>query len=1017
MSSRTLNHRGGYLTLVSFAVITLLMALTIYWLQRGSTSPEIAPFSPERLKVRDTSKLPFYFEPNDGQTDPSVRFLARLHGSNLFFTPSDVTLSIPLPETTGGSDVSNDKGAPGEQSSLQMKVERTFATLIMQFVDANPSSISGGTKLPGKVNYLLGNDPARWHNDLPIYASITYHALYPGVDLVYTGNSGQLKGTYTVTAGSNPADIRWQYVGARNLLIDSAGNLQIALNMGNQVSDVMPASGDALQLTEHAPIAWQEIGGKRVGVTVQYALHGDNTIGFNVGTYDRSLPLFIDPVLTYSTYLGGNSGESGYGIAADGEGNTYVTGFTQSANFPVANPYQPTWHGDLDGFVTKFSPDGQTLVYSTFLGGNDHDEPAGLAIDGAGNAYIAGQTYSADFPMQNPYQGTLRGNKDAFISKLSASGSMLLYSTYLGGSSSDQAHGIAVDNAGSAYVIGSVPSTDFPTQNAYQPNIAGSYDVFVTKLSPSGQSLIYSTYLGGSTPEAPFQDYGATIAVDSAGSAYVSGFTSTTDFPVVNAFQPTNHGFQDTFITKFSPSGTTLVYSTYLGGSSSENGLSIAVDAIGNAYSAGIARSNDFPVMNAIQPTPAGGGDAYVTKLDPFGSALVYSTYYGGGNGDSAVGIAVDNTGNAYFMGTTSSTDFPLVNPIQAQFGGGNLDAYTAVLNAAGSAVIFSSYLGGSDQETANGAATDGAGNMYVTGSTFSTNFPIQNAYQPTPGGFSEGYVAKIAVVTVLVSPTIATTPSNTHTPPTSTNTPTATGTGTLTVPSSTSTVAATATTTSTPTATTSTGTPTSCTISFTDVPADSTFYIWIRCLACRGIISGYSDGTFKPGNEITRGQIAKMVSNAAGFEEDPGPQIYEDVDLSHTFYAWINRLSMRGHIGGYPCGGEGEPCGVDNRPYFRPFANATRGQLGKIVANAAGVGGSPTGLYYTDVPEDNPFYTWIMRLTNLGVMGGYPCGGEGEPCDDANRPYFRPFANVTRGQASKIVANTFYPGCQIPSR
>ncbi|HKP54745.1 MAG TPA: S-layer homology domain-containing protein, partial [Chloroflexia bacterium] len=209
--------------------------------------------------------------------------------------------------------------------------------------------------------------------------------------------------------------------------------------------------------------------------------------------------------------------------------------------------------------------------------------------------------------------------------------------------------------------------------------------------------------------------------------------------------------------------------------------------------------------------------------------------------------------------------------------------------------------------------------------------------------------------------------------------------------------------------------TATTCTISFTDVPPDHTFYSFVRCLACRGIISGYSDGTFKPGNEITRGQIAKMVSNAAGFSEDPGPQIYEDVDPSNPFYQWINRLSMRGHMGGYNCGlVPEEPCvPPDNRPYFRPFANATRGQLSKIVSNAAGIGGDPTGQIYTDVPEGNPFYVWIMRLTQLGVMGGYPCGGEGEPCDDENRPYFRPFTNVTRGQASKIVANTFYPNCE----
>jgi hypothetical protein len=213
--------------------------------------------------------------------------------------------------------------------------------------------------------------------------------------------------------------------------------------------------------------------------------------------------------------------------------------------------------------------------------------------------------------------------------------------------------------------------------------------------------------------------------------------------------------------------------------------------------------------------------------------------------------------------------------------------------------------------------------------------------------------------------------------------------------------------------------TATACTITFTDVDESNVFYPFIRCLACRGIISGYTDGTFRPGNDITRGQIAKVVSNSAGFSEDPGPQIYEDVPVGSPFYEWINRLSMRGHMGGYLCGlVPEEPCiAPDNRPYFRPNATATRGQLAKIVANAAGLGGTPTGLYYTDVPEDHPFYVWIMRLTNLGVMGGYPCGSEGEPCDDQNRPYFRPFANVTRGQASKIVANTFFPNCQTPQR
>jgi hypothetical protein len=271
-------------------------------------------------------------------------------------------------------------------------------------------------------------------------------------------------------------------------------------------------------------------------------------------------------------------------------------------------------------------------------------------------------------------------------------------------------------------------------------------------------------------------------------------------------------------------------------------------------------------------------------------------------------------------------------------------------------------------------------------------------------------------------TPTTTVVPSSTSTStatviPTLTNTQTSVPTGT-TAASVTSVRTSTSTPISTGTAT-SMASPTSspCPITFSDVDPDNTFYSFIRCLACRGIFSGYNDGTFRPFNDIIRGQIAKVVSNAAGFDEDPGPQIYEDVPPDNTFYQWINRLSLRGHMGGYPCGNvDAEPCiGPDNRPYFRPFSNATRGQLAKIVANAAGLTATPTGQFFTDVQEDHPFYTWIMRLAEAGVMGGYDCGGPGEPCDIENRPYFRPFNNVTRGQASKIVANTFFPNCETP--
>jgi hypothetical protein len=322
-----------------------------------------------------------------------------------------------------------------------------------------------------------------------------------------------------------------------------------------------------------------------------------------------------------------------------------------------------------------------------------------------------------------------------------------------------------------------------------------------------------------------------------------------------------------------------------------------------------------------------------------------------------------------------------------------------------------------------HGVSAVSGSNVWAVGSYYDAQSgdvrPLVEHYTLCPGATPS---ATNTVIQATATAPLPTTSTGTNTP-TALPTQTAGGPSATTAPSNTA-VAPTATSqagtaTSTPEATatslaTAHATGTTCTISFTDVPPDSTFYVNIKCLACRDIISGYDDGTFRPFNDITRGQIAKIVSNAAGYDDDPGAQIYEDVPSSNTFYQWINRLSMRGHMGGYPCGTtDAEPCNPpDERPYFRPFANATRGQLAKIVANAAEVGGTPSGIFYTDVQEDHPFYTWIMRLTELDVMGGYECGGVNEPCDDQGRPYFRPFNNVTRGQASKIVANTFFPNC-----
>jgi hypothetical protein len=389
----------------------------------------------------------------------------------------------------------------------------------------------------------------------------------------------------------------------------------------------------------------------------------------------------------------------------------------------------------------------------------------------------------------------------------------------------------------------------------------------------------------------------------------------------------------------------------------------------------GYTTSTNFPTANALQSMNASGSDGFVAKLNAEGSGFVYSTYLGGNSSDRVDGIVVDGKSNAYVTGYTLSTNFPTANALQDNNAGSN-DVFVTKLNAQGSALVYSTYLGGSGLDEGHKIVVDGIGNAYVTGETQSANFPTANAVQPAYAGEQDGFVVKIADSQAL---------------------PTSTPTATATV----------------------------CSVSFSDQhPGSSTFYSYVRCLACKGVVSGYSDGTFREGNPITRGQIAKMVSNAAGFDEDPGDQIYSDVAPGSPFYDYINRLTNRGIVAGYPCPtrpGGGDECTPENPGLFKPNENATRGQLAKIVSNAAGLNEAVSGQHYADVPangEGSQFYTWIMRLTNMNVMGGYACGTadpRSGPCDGENRPYFRPGNTVTRGQASKIVANTFFPDCDTP--
>jgi hypothetical protein len=687
----------------------------------------------DRALAQSYGKLPLRFEPNYGQTAEPVQFLARGSGYTLFLTNQEAVLSLAARQPEPAARPGTSKA--GAQSAAALSPSRTV--LRMKLVDARPDvSAEGADELPGKSNYFIGSDRANWHTNVRNYSKVRYHHVYPGVDLVYYGNQGRLEYDFVVAPGGDPRQIALSFKGAKRLRID-------------------PATGDLLlkaacgDLRFHKPVVYQPASGspidqnlpadEKTPVHASFRTAGHGRVTFEIAVYDHTKPLVIDPILSYSTYLGGSSNDQGLGIAVDSSGNAYVTGYTLSADFPTQYPYQPSNHGgQYDVFVTKLNATGSALVYSTYLGGSDVDYGYGIAVDSSGNAYVTGYTFSIDLPTQNPLQPSNHGNGDAFVTKLNAAGSALVYSTYLGGSGQDYGRAIAVDASGNAYVTGSTGSTDLPTQNPLQPSNQGTGDAFVTELNAAGSAFVYSTYLGGSG-----QDYGSGIAVDSSSNVYVTGYTSSADFPTQNPLQPSNQGNSDAFVTELSAAGSALVYSTYLGGSGTDYGSAIAVDSLGNAYVTGYASSIDFPTQNPVQASNHGAPDAFVAELNATGSALVYSTYLGGSSPDQGRAIAVDSLGNAYVTGYTNSTDFPTRNPVQASNHGAP-DAFVTELNATGSALVYSTYLGGNNYDGGYGIAVDSLGNAYVTGQVYSTDFPTQKPLQPSNHGSYDAFVAKI---------------------------------------------------------------------------------------------------------------------------------------------------------------------------------------------------------------------------------------------------------------------------------
>jgi hypothetical protein len=637
------------------------------------------------LAAASGQTLPMFFIANQGQAPGDVGFMAKGAGLTADFLRGEIRLR-----------------AHG-------------ARVRMRFEGANSAvRLEGDKPLPGRANFLTGGlaeGGRQWHRSVLLFGAVRYRELYPGIDMIYGGNGCQLKSEFVVAPGADPARIHIRYEGAGPPSIQPDGALSIPLA--------------TRRLGEGRPYIYQERNGVSETVAGRYALAGDGAVGFALGPYDTALPLIIDPVMSFSmlvggtgfnaataiavdsagaayiagytasdnlptanpeqnfnagsndafvaklnpagtglvycTYVGGEGDDRAYGIAVDASGSAYVAGSTMSQNFPTLNPAQSHLEGARNAFVLKLNPAGDMLVFSTYLGGNGSDTANGIAVDTGGNSYVVGDTTSSNFPASG-FQTGYRGSQDAFVAKIGPSGQQLLYSTYLGGSSTDHGAAIAVDSSGAVYVTGSTYSSDFPVANAFQRSLGGGMDAFLARLGSNGNVLLFSTYLGGSGGSVSYPETGQGIALDSQDDACVVGVTSSADFPLSHALQPELLGEMDAFVAKVNSSGA-LLYSTYLGGSGVDVGNAIAVDSSGAAYVAGYTYSPDFPVVAGLQTSLGGECDAFLAKLSPDGTSLLYATYLGGSGADTATGVALDPNGNVYLSGWTLSTNFPVVTP------------------------------------------------------------------------------------------------------------------------------------------------------------------------------------------------------------------------------------------------------------------------------------------------------------------------------------------------------------------
>jgi hypothetical protein len=666
-------------------------------------------------------KLPLMFEANRGQSDEKVKFISRGNGYSLFLTSSEAVLAL--------ADRSSSAPRPG--AVLRMTLPGSSASPV----------IEGLGEAGGKSNYLTGGDPGKWRTDIPSFARVKYRDVYPGVDVVYYGSQSRLEYDFIVAPGADPVAITLAYEGADKIELDGSGDLLLHTAAGT--------------VRQRRPVIYQQSGGERIEVRGGYLAKGKGRVGFELNGYDPAKPLIIDPVLVYSTLMGGNdqfreidrAGDKGLSIAIDGAGNAYITGETFSSDFPAPGPIQARHGGSFaDAFVAKLNAAGTALIYSTYLGGTGRDSGNDIAVDSMGQASVIGTTRSPNFPTANALQPTSNLDAEpflqkAFVTKLNALGNGLIFSTYLAGDGSSSGEGIATDSSGNIYTTGATDPANFPfTPGAFQ-STGFSSGAFVTKLNPIGSALVYSAFIGGGLPDS--------LALDPSGNTYITGRTFTTSFPTtLGSFMPVVDGDSlfYSFVTKLNSAGSALAYSTFIGDDVADMTTGIAVDSSGNAFLTGLTTT--FPTTPAAFATLIGTGgslDGFVRKLNPSGSAFIYSTNFGGSNVEVSNDVAVDGAGNAYVTGLTFSSDYPLVSPLQTR----RASIFAAKLNPTGTAFVYSTFFGGSvfnEFEMGSAIAVDPAGSAYFTGIAEQTDFPTTpGALQRDRRGITDAFVAKIA--------------------------------------------------------------------------------------------------------------------------------------------------------------------------------------------------------------------------------------------------------------------------------